>query len=127
MPKERDLMRKWIKGHLEKHPDDYWLRLFDGVYGNFRPADGILFCHNLSFMMEFKVERRKKFAYKLEQLPAHQKRELGIFDNGRCRVSIILIYHLHEKTWHILPFRKSGVKYVRKFLYASSRNREKDN
>jgi len=103
--KERDLMKKWAEEHLKKHPEDYWLRIPDGMYGNFKPADGILFCGNTSWMLEFKVDRRKTYKYSLKEVPDHQMMELKRFDNGTDRKSVVVVYHIEKKEWHVIPVK----------------------
>jgi hypothetical protein len=113
--KERDEMKKWMNAWLERHPDDYWLRLQDGMYGNFRPADGILFSMRTVrtalgelryneclpvLMIEFKVERRKKFAIVREDIPEHQMSAMEEFASGPFREWAILVYHAEKDQWH---------------------------
>lgn len=105
--KERDVMKDWAAAHLKKNPEDYWLRLEDGMYGNFKPADGILFSgrSKCSVMCEFKVERRKTFAYVIEETRDHQRRELKLFEDrllSKNRISAVVVYHLATKEWHVL-------------------------
>jgi hypothetical protein len=102
MPKERDFMKKWVVERLARFPDDYWLRLQDGMFGNFRPADGILFHEAIAWMLEFKLERRKGFKFSLDELPAHQKMEMEKFSNGGSRRAAAVVYHLAEKRWHVI-------------------------
>lgn len=102
--KERDLMKRWVAFHLKAHPEDYWLRIPDGMYGNFKPADGILFCGRSTWMLEFKVDRRKTFRWSMSELPEHQRRELkGFVNKGRGRLSAVIVCHLAAQKWYVFP------------------------
>lgn len=103
---ERYLMSKWVKGHLEKNPSHYWLRIPDGMHGGFRPFDGVLFMVQEAWAIEFKVERRKTFKFSLDELPKHQKEGLLEFENGEMRRSAVMVYHVATKTWHEFVVRK---------------------
>ncbi len=104
---ERDISKKWIEGHLHDHPDDYAHRIIDTPWGGAKPFDWFLFCDGIVWALEFKVDRRVKFAYTIDQLPAHQHSELLKFTNGQSRRSKVLIYH--DGTWHTLEVRKVTV------------------
>lgn len=95
---ERDLMKKWVKDHLDRHPTDYWLRIPDGVYGNIRPGDGVLFCGAHAILIEFKVDRRKKMKFEVEELPGHQRNAPEEFSTGTFRHSAVVVFHPATKT-----------------------------
>lgn len=108
--KERDIMKTFMKRHL-KHDnfEGYWLRLEDGVFGNFKPADGVLFTYPLDIMIEFKVERRVTYAFTLRDLREHQRMSLLKFEGGRRRASAVLVYHVREDRWHLYRTKKHDV------------------
>ena len=98
---ERKLSREWISEHLLAHPGDYALRLHDCPHEP-KKFDWLLFSEKVAWAIEFKVDRRKRFKYSISELPAHQKRELELFSNGRTRRSTVVVYHPEERAWHKL-------------------------
>lgn len=96
---ERDMSKRWIERHVKMHKNDYPFRIHDCPYER-KPFDYLLFCGEVTWAIEFKVDRRKKFRYKIEELPLHQDRELRLFSNGKSRRSKVVVYHVHSNEWH---------------------------
>lgn len=89
-------MKDWAEDLLDTpmaiEGDAYWLRIPDGVYGNIRPADGVLFAFGKAAMVEHKVDRRKTHVFSTGMLTAHQLRSCRGF-RGFDRVSFAVIFH----------------------------------
>ena len=95
---EREVSKRWVKAHLKEHPHDYYLRHHDCPWG-VKPYDATLFCGKITWAIEFKVDRRKKFAYTLSELPSHQLSALRAFKNGSQRRSKVVVFHSETSTW----------------------------
>lgn len=98
---ERDISKKWIADHLRAYPEDYAFRIHDCPW-EAKKFDYFLFSKNVVFALEFKVDRRKKFRYTIDELPQHQFRALKEFKNSTTRQSKVVVYHLETDTWHQL-------------------------
>jgi hypothetical protein len=96
---ERDISKKWIAAHLKLHPGDYAYRIIDTPWGGAKPFDWFLFCGNMTFAIEFKVDRRKKFKYSISEIMPHQRSELLKFHNGKERMSKVIVYHPDSDQW----------------------------
>lgn len=94
-------MKEFMKSFTGNRPELYWLRLEDGMFGNFKPADGILFSPTLDVMIEFKLERRVNYAFKIADLPEHQRASLAKFEYMTSRLSAVLVYHVEADEWHL--------------------------
>ena len=96
---EREISKKWVERHLASHPRDYAFRIHDCPW-EAKKFDYFLFGPKVAWALEFKVDRRKVFRYTIDELPAHQKRALKEFQNGRDRRSKVIVYHMAGNTWH---------------------------
>ena len=117
---ERDLMKAWVGRHLKNSPDAYWLRLQDGIYGNARPFDGVWFSKGgPSVAIEFKVDRRKKLAFKLSELP-EMSRGKGVrmqkFKDGG--LSDAKAFHLKSGLTYLSRGSETPVKDIKLWLGA---------
>ena len=96
---ERDISKKWIAAHLASNEGDYAFRIHDCPW-EAKKFDYLLFTSQVTWALEFKVDRRKKLRYTIEELPNHQLRALKEFSNGISRRSKMVVYHLETDTWH---------------------------
>lgn len=98
---EREISKKWVASHLSCHKGDYAFRIHDCPW-QAKPFDCLLFTDKVVWALEFKVDRRKSFRYKISELPTHQRRALECFSNGKTRRSKVVVYHMAADTWHEL-------------------------
>jgi len=97
---ERDISKKWIAAHLKDNPGDYAFRIHDCPW-EAKKFDYLLFTANgVSFALEFKVDRRKKYRYTIDEVPMHQMSALEGFKNGTNRRSKVVVYHVETDTWY---------------------------
>lgn len=98
---EREISKRWVGEYLACNKGDYAFRIHDCPW-QAKPFDLFLFTPKITWAIEFKVDRRKIFRYKIEELPMHQHRALRAFMNGKSRKSKVVVYHEATGTWHEL-------------------------
>jgi hypothetical protein len=99
---ERDISKQWIATYLKAHPGAYAFRIHDCPW-EAKKFDYLIFGEDgISFATEFKVDRRQKYRYTIDELPNHQRKALEQFKNGNTRRSQVVVYHVVTETWHKL-------------------------
>jgi len=105
--RERDFMKKWVKQHIEKHLNDYWLRLPDTAAGT-KPFDGVMICLSRPVAIEFKVWRKRK-PYDFSNVEAHQMRELLLWQKAGGQARIV-VHHKCDGETRIYKPRESMLR-----------------
>lgn len=99
---EREISKKWVSAYLKDNPGAYAFRIHDCPWEAKKFDYIILNGDGAAFATEFKVDRRKTYAYTIEELPNHQRRALNEFRNGNTRRSQVVVYHVVTDRWYIL-------------------------
>lgn len=63
---ERKLMKLWVKKDLDLGTNRYWYRIPDSPYGGHKPSDVSGNVDGHAWLLEFKVNRKKKMTFCIE-------------------------------------------------------------
>lgn len=106
MAKEREIVARWIRRYRELNPTHWVYRLFDLAYagGQPRPFDVLVIeplvdGHQASTAYEFKVDRRKTFAFDLYEVSLHQLVGLSRFSQAGG-TAIVMVWHEADREFH---------------------------